>query len=48
MRCEGLEAKRHTAEVIISMEPEAVFVHSNRATVLEDKLVPAGIQVSRT
>lgn len=34
-------------EAIISMEPEAVFVHTNRATELEEKLVPAGIQVIR-
>lgn len=34
-------------EAIISMEPEAVFVHTNRAAELEDKLVPAGIQVIR-
>lgn len=34
-------------EAIIGMEPEAVFVHTNRATELEEKLVPAGIQVIR-
>ena len=34
-------------EAIISLQPDAVLVHTNRATELEDQLVPAGIAVIR-
>lgn len=34
-------------EAIIEMEPDAVLVHTNRANELEEKLVPAGIEVIR-
>lgn len=34
-------------EAIIAMDPDAVLVHTNRATELEDTLTPAGIEVIR-
>ncbi|MDO4454121.1 MAG: ABC transporter substrate-binding protein [Eubacteriales bacterium] len=34
-------------EAIIALDPDAVFVHTNRAMELEDTLTPAGIEVIR-
>ncbi len=41
------KTKELNIEAIISMEPQAVLTHTNRAMELEEKLEPAGIKVIR-